>query len=216
MNKIISFFGIIGIIIIITGMIISSLEFKNFQGESYSILNHFISELGNPYKSSYHYIYNYGLMIGGFLLVPFVIYLGKYLNTPLGYLATIIGSISMASLIALGLLPEHKVYPHLIAALTFFIGSALGIGLFGISIWRNKKNKFPKYFSIISFLTVICFILFLLMPKEELKKVMKDPLNHIRPDYWGLAIFEWLFFICVTIWALTNAIYLIKKTHNSN
>ena len=57
-------FGILGTGIIILGIIVSALRYKGSQGEHFSILNHFISELGEVGVSPAGLFFNLGLILG--------------------------------------------------------------------------------------------------------------------------------------------------------
>ena len=62
--------GFLGVLIILYGIIISSISYIGCSGENYNVLNHFISELGQYKCSEKAKIFNLSLIFG----TPFLIF----------------------------------------------------------------------------------------------------------------------------------------------
>jgi hypothetical membrane protein len=84
--------GLLGSTIIVLGSLITALSYQGKEGESYSLLNHFISELGEVGVSKFAPVFNFSLIIGGVVLVIYVIGLGLYIHTKRGYVAALFGT----------------------------------------------------------------------------------------------------------------------------
>ncbi|MRS02563.1 hypothetical protein EG832_04965, partial [bacterium] len=74
-------FGWIGSLVILAGCLITALRYRGRSDEKYSILNHFISELGEIGVSKLAMVFNIGMIIGGALFLPFIAGLGIVLDT---------------------------------------------------------------------------------------------------------------------------------------
>lgn len=68
--------GFLGSAIIVLGSLITAIPYRGKEGESYSILNHFISELGEVGVSRLAPVFNASLIAGGVVLLIFVLGLG--------------------------------------------------------------------------------------------------------------------------------------------
>ena len=60
-----SYIGQAGIFILLLSVLIAATSYVGKQNETYSFLNHFISELGEKGVSKFAYIFNGGLILGG-------------------------------------------------------------------------------------------------------------------------------------------------------
>lgn len=69
-------FGLAGAAIVALCSLIAGLFYSGPDGESYSLLNHFISELGEVGISPLAWLFNLGLIAGGLFLIPFSLGLG--------------------------------------------------------------------------------------------------------------------------------------------
>lgn len=83
--------GFLGPAIMILGSLIPAILYHGKKGESYSILNHYISKLGEVGVSTLAPVFNTSLIVGSLVLVIFVLGLGLYIHTKLGTVATAFG-----------------------------------------------------------------------------------------------------------------------------
>ncbi|MBD3351092.1 MAG: DUF998 domain-containing protein, partial [Candidatus Lokiarchaeota archaeon] len=147
-------FGIIGSIILLIGLIIPQFFYTGRQSERYSMINHFVSELGELGVSEGAIIFNVCTFIGGILFIPFMIGLGQYMENKIGIIGAIIGIITAIGCALVGIFPMNSetLTNHAIAALTFFQGSILTTLVFTLSILIQKEIKIPKLYSIGGFI----------------------------------------------------------------
>jgi hypothetical membrane protein len=214
------YFGIVGSMIILISFLISGLAYGNESVDSYSILNHFVSELGNVGVSDLAIVFNVGLAIGGLLLVIFMLGFGTVFKTRLGKIARIIGILAAFFAALVGLFPMNNLIPHAIVAMAFFYLGMISVFLFTIEFARDPNKLFPK--SVIGFgiIVFVCFFIFHFVPLDQVSmdfdqvfSVESDGLNldDYRPEIWGMAFMEWLVIIGVLIWILIVAIILAMK-----
>jgi len=60
-----AFFGLCGSLFIMFTMLVTGLVYRGKQGETYSVFNHYISELGEVGVSQWALLFNLGLIVGG-------------------------------------------------------------------------------------------------------------------------------------------------------
>ena len=190
--------GMIGPGIITLGMIISVLAYTGVEGQTYSPLNHFVSELGEVGVSSLSAAFNWGLIIGGLITLPFMVYLAAqiqfWVRWPLGFL----GVLAAVLVTLVGIFPMNYVNPHTFAALTFFnVGMAV---------------PFPKWLAVPGLLYAATFAWFSFFPPDipadiDFQGGMAGLLRN-RPDVFALAIIEWVMVLAILLWILLMGIYL--------
>ncbi len=205
-------FGLAGSLIIILAMLFTALSYSGRKKERYSVLNHFISELGEAGVSSRAWIFNYGLIAGGLLLVPYVIGFGFILNDVWAIFASLAGLWTVMSCVLVGIFPMNNLAPHIKAATAFFRGGLVMVILYGVAILAQPAGqvKIPLEASIASVLAALSYGSFLFLGRlpENIPALTEEPdpdLLPERPRFWGLAALEWLVFASTMAWLLVNA-----------
>ena len=210
MKKIAPFAGLATCIILYSVIIIAATPYIGQQGETYSIFNHFISELGSTHFSVNHMTYNSGVIFSAIGFGLFTFGLLSYVKTPLTKIAVITGVISSFLCIGVGLVPEDYRWPHLILAFSFFCLMTISATLFSWSILKEKQNPFPKYTGIYGFFVTLFFILFLCMPKGLMAIKRTEGPFFSRPEIWWLPFMEWLIFFALTSWIFIISIKMLQ------
>lgn len=210
MKKIAPFAGLSTCFILYSVIVFSAMEYIGQQGETYSIFNHFISELGSTKFSARHLIYNSGIVCGAVAFGLFVYGLSAYTSTKLSRIGISIGVFSAFLCAGVGLVPEDNRVPHLVLALGFFFMATLSVSIFSWSILKESNNPFPPYTAVHGFLIPIAFGLFMSMPKELMAvKRSAGPLFE-RPEIWWLPFCEWVVFAFMTTWILVMSIKMLQ------
>ena len=210
MKKIAPIAGFATCFILYTVIIIAAIPYVGQQNETYSIFNHFISELGSMEFSTNHAIYNSGVVFAAISFGTFTWGLSLFVETRMAKIAVRIGLFSAVLCMAVGFVPEDYRVPHLILALCFFSLAALATFLFSLSIWKEKENPFPKYTAVHGFSIPLTFVLFMCMPKGlMLVKRTQGPL-FARPEIWWLPFLEWVIFAALTSWVFIVSIKMLQ------
>ena len=212
-------FGLSGVGIVVAGMLLSGFLYQGRAGENFSVLNHFVSELGESPWSEAAYAFNYGLSIGcGFFLL-FLILLKPYLKGNLGNSVILLGLLMSISGMLIGFFPMNFLNPHYIIAMVFFY-SGMGVTvLFSIYVLRGKGNFFSKWLSIpglISSILIFCF-LFLADPFAAEGGNITDSLTKLvenRPDKILSAILEWGVVISTMLWIILMSFYFLHRANS--
>ncbi|MBN1920699.1 MAG: DUF998 domain-containing protein [Anaerolineae bacterium] len=209
------FFGIAGSISIIMTAFVAALFYVGRKQERFSMLNHFISELGEQGVSRLAPIFNGGLIVGGVTLVPFIMGLGLSLDSIWAKLGLLTGIGAALGCAAVGIFPMNNLAPHAKAAFTFFRLGLVTILLFGIAIFvQPASNRIvPLGANIFGALAVLSYAAFLILvtrktTSHETAEALNPEAIAERPRVWLLVIFEWAIFLTTHLWFLGVALTL--------
>ena len=214
--KVASVSGLAGTTIIVLGSIITASAYEGRAGESYSLLNHFISELGEVGVSELARVFNTCLFTGGLGLTVFLLGLAGYLGGRFGLLYGLVGLVTGVSGSLVGVFPMNNLATHVAVASLFFRMGLVATALFSIYVLFVRQDKFPKWTSIPGVLTVSCFISYLTIGILTLPpgRVLALPAHFKRPDIWLVPLFEWTVFLSVLFWVVVVSLYLYRQQKN--
>jgi len=200
---------------ILLGIIVAALRFRGRQAEHYSFLNHFISELGEVGVSRSAWAFNLGLILGGLIMLPFLIELGIAFRSLLAWLGVAAGVLAALGVTAVGIFPLNRLTAHAAAAITYFRSGLAMIFFFGLAIFVQPQGKIlvPKSLNLLSLGAFLVYAAFLIRlarakpvrpPEEELNPLS----NPARPHIWLSAVMEWAVFLVSILWVVGIAFSL--------
>ena len=199
--------GMVGTGVIVLAILYSALRYRGKRGERFSLLNHFISELGEVGVSPAAWAFNAGLILGGLLTLPFIIGLGLAFASLWGWLGMAAGIVATLGVAAVGVFPMNNITPHIRAATTYF-RAGLGMVFFnGLAILFQPAGRvsIPRLSNLLSLLAFLAYGTFLSWPIW--KKAPEDAKNPLdpeqvpeRPRVWALALLEWAVFFSTVAW----------------
>lgn len=198
-------FCIAGTSFIVTGSIIAAWFYRGKNGERYSMLNHFISELGERGVSRAAPAFNLGLILGGLALLPAAIILGIALPgtwSKLGMAAGVVAAISMSMV---GVFPMDNMNPHIKAAVTYFRSGLFMVLFFTLAIaFQSGETLIPRLFSLAGVPAIFAYSYFLMFSRVTTHTEANplSPLEEQRPRVWKMAVYEWMIFITTVPWLL--------------
>jgi len=210
--------GFLGSTIIIVCTLITVFHFKDSNGESYSFLNQFISELGQTGISTSATVFNTGLKIGGAFLALFMLGLGLYLKSKFTYFTAAIGALSMIGAILVGVFPMNINFNiHSKVALLFFRGGLITILLFTLYVIFSKQNKLPKLIIIPGIVTILAVISFLCLHSllnPQHTPILGPLIN--RPVFYPQSFLEWIVFFSMFLWIGSVSLCLFINNPKKN
>jgi hypothetical membrane protein len=199
--------GFVGTGLIILAVFYPTLVYRGKCGERYSLLNHFISELGEVGVSRAAWFFNTGLFLGGLVLLPYIISLGISFGSLLGWLGSSAGIVAVLGVAAVGIFPMNNLKPHAIAAMTYFRAGLVMVFFFGLAILfqPSGKSSVPPTANLLSLLAFLAYGTFLTLPrirkKEQKPAELLDPeQTSDRPQVWALPALEWAVFFSTIAW----------------
>jgi hypothetical membrane protein len=210
-------FGLAGTSVVILAIVISALRYQGKRGERYSLLNHFISELGEVGVSPWAWVFNRGLILGGLLLVPFMLGLGIAFQSVWGWAGMLAGLVAAFGVAAVGLYPMNNLTPHIRAAMTYFRAGLVMVIFFALAISFQSTAVLPPAANLLSLVAALCYGSFLVLlgrpSKDEapgsggpeaggLKTtdILDPEALPERPRLWWTALLEWLVFFSTVAW----------------
>ncbi|MCH2508131.1 MAG: DUF998 domain-containing protein [Dehalococcoidia bacterium] len=201
-----SYIGQAGIFILLLSVLIAATSYVGKQNETYSFLNHFISELGEKGVSQFAYIFNGGLILGGAFISFFMLGLAMHIGNSWGLILGAIGLVTGVSAALVGVFPMNQLEIHTAIANTFFYGGLLVALGYTLYVLFSPKPRLPKITALTGGLTMLAFaafVWFLPAPLEDGQNIHEILKN--RPKVWMLPILEWVVFLCVMVWIGSTA-----------
>ena len=212
--------GILGPGVISLGVIVAGFLYVGIEGQSYSPLNHFVSELGEIGVSDGARIFNAGLVAGGLINALFMAYVASRIDHWIRYPLGLLGITTAAFGGLVGVFPMNDLQPHLFVALTFFdLGLVVAL-IYSIFILVSHKHPFPKRLALPGILNTITFAIFVFYPSDfdpgiGFQEGMAGLLRN-RPQFIPLALLEWVVILGILIWFLMLGIFLFDSARNSS
>ncbi|MCX6056313.1 MAG: DUF998 domain-containing protein [Chloroflexi bacterium] len=212
-------FGWSGSLLILLGCLISGTAYKGKAGERYSILNHFISELGEIGISKAAAVFNLSLILGGTLFIPYIVGLGFSLSSGWGLLGMFGGVIAALSSIFVGVFSMDRLTPHRRAAMLFFRSGLFTVIFFTIAVFAQSATQrtIPLVVNVFGIIAILAYGSFLVIVSQKTDKdnqpnYILDPLAMPdRPRFWRTPFLEWLLFFSTIGWFLVVSLILLFR-----
>jgi hypothetical membrane protein len=208
-------FGLAAVIIIIFVTLIAALFFKTPSGARFSLIRHYLSELGYEGHSSLAKVFNAGLIIGGLLLIPFYIGLGYALPSIWAKIGMAFALIAAACCSLVGAFPLKHLVPHIIVADGFFRAGMFSTLFFVIAILAQPKGsiRIPKSTTLLSIPAAISYIAFnitMIIQAGTLFPANLSPALILKsltepPPFQLLATLQWGVYHSTILWSLGMA-----------
>lgn len=200
----------------LVGVFISAIPYRGKEGERYSPLNHYISELGEVGVSIRPWGFNISAILCGILLLPApliltTLFLGR--NQPISGILALLGALSslacLVGLIGVGLFSMDKGEKHVKTAMLFFRGGLLMVLFYSLAFLL--QDAMPRTLSLLGLPAVLAFAGFLILMQVMISRMKNNPLAKSagpRKPFVALSALEWLIFVCVQGWFLGLALLL--------
>lgn len=206
LNKLLVTFGFSSVSIIVIGAFLTALAYVGDYGQSYSIFNHYISELGELKNSEWAMLFNNSLIVGGVLLIGFMLLLGLTLKHWFAWIASLLGIYAAANCALVGLYPMDNLELHGKVAMDFFFYGMIAVGLFTIYFFFFAKEAHPRQLGIPGVIAAASFASFLYIPEFTLSAP-----GEARQPFLLITSLEWLVFFSVLAWVVVVSFYFRKK-----
>jgi hypothetical membrane protein len=203
--------GLLGTGAIAIGCAVAATRFVGRAGETYSPLDHFISELGEVAISAGAAWFNGGLVVGGSCFALMMIGLWTLDRHALLRLASAVGVVSGLAAASVGLLPMDDLGPHLAAAFGFFFTGLAAVGLFCAYVAIGRR--LPRALALAGAPAFLAFAVFLVLTfaaPPQMEQIL-DP--SLRPRPWAVPIAEWAVLVTTLSWIVAVAgVVLVRST----
>ena len=197
--------GLVGWAAITLGSLVTAIFYTGTQGEAFSPLNHWISELGEVGVSGLALVFNVGLIVGGIAYALFMVAFASTRRGWLPWLAAAIGVLAGVAGSLVGVFPMDAptIGIHRLVALTFFNLGWISVGLASLDIWRRPEARFSHWLPWLGALTVVVFLAFLAVYLPVLTYTGTDT---GRQTFSLATTLEWLVLAGILAWTLFAAL----------
>jgi len=211
--------GMLGPVIMGLAMLISALAYVGIDGQRYSLMNHFVSELGEIGVSALAGVFNGGLFLGGAVTAIFMAHLARQVGGWKRYPLGVLGVAAALSGALVGVFPMNHLQPHIVAAMSFFNLGMLTSFLYSFLFLFDKRRTFPRWLAIPGLLNGAAFALFLNFPASadataDFQQGMSGFLTN-RPDFMAVALLEWVVVLGIMIWVFLLGVSLHWLNHQN-
>ena len=197
-----SYFGIIGVVVFLVGLIPAMLIHTGF-----NFIDVFISDLAVPGENDLAIFFVICWVITGLLMILFILGFTRYLqekgaSTKGTGITCILGLISAIGLFLIALFNVRDFYiMHSLAQYIFFFPGI--IYLFGYAYLEYKLTEFPLWQALMNILVAFFFLLYLIL----------FIINRVEPTLLveAKAISEWLFLFSNLFWFVETGAFILKK-----
>ncbi len=201
--------GLFGTSVMAVASLVTAFAYVGRNGQRYSPLNHWVSELGHVDDSELAGLFNISLIVGGLCFGLFMAGLAwsrggrlAWLYGPLGFVAGVAGMF-------VGVFPMNQLDLHGIAALCFFMLGGITVAIASVDIYRNPEPRLPRWLAYIGALTVAAFIGFLVVLLPLLSgEGLGVP--SVRPTLWVVPILEWAVIGGLLEWVLLASVTWLR------
>ncbi len=200
--------GLVGVLLVTLGSVIAAVSYVGRQGQSYSPLNHWVSELGEQTVSARADVFNLGLIVGGACFVVFMLTVGHIARGPFGVAGAIVGVIASISASLVGVFPMNDLSSHAVVALAFFGLGWVAVVLLTVAL--RQRRLVGAGVSALAIATAGCFVAFLVVLFAEGVGIDALAAPSARQAVSLVTILEWLVVSGVSAWVATVAIVLLR------
>ncbi|WP_281212916.1 hypothetical protein [Shewanella insulae] len=202
--------GLVGHLI---GLVVASLGFSDYSGQSFSFYNFSLSELGQYGHSELAVIFNGGLFFGSLSLALFALFALQNSDDPWVLTSFLILVLSLLALACAGLFPVNVYHLHILGIEYYFYFAAMSVAAYLIYLLRGRDR--PKRFAmggslLLTGVTLGLLLTFILMAHTDdgvvasgtwfyHDLVMVEP----RPEFRCPVIMEWAAVFSFMGWLLS-------------
>lgn len=197
--------GFVGVAAITFGSLAAAIVYRGVQGQAFSPLNHWVSELGEVAVSGLAVVFNLGLVVGGIAYALFMIALAATRRGWLPWVAALVGVVAgiAGSLVGVYPMDPPTINIHRLVALAFFNLGWISVGLASFDIWRRPEPRFSRWLPWLGALTVLVFVAFLAV---YLPVLAYTGVDEGRPTFSTVTTLEWLVLAGILAWSLFAAL----------
>jgi len=204
--------AIIGALTAVMGSLIAALPYRGKRGQRYSLLNHFISELGEAGVSRRAWAFNGGLILCGMALLPCSVGLGLLIPGAWAKLGMVAGAVTAIGVTFVGIYPMNNLTPHVRAAMTYFRAGLVMVIFFTIAIFTQPADNLvlPRLVGLMGIPAILAYSFFLIYMSLTSRSGQSalSPLEGDRPRFWVMPFSEWLIFLTTVPWFCAVALSL--------
>lgn len=195
---------------ILGSALVAAVPYRGWAGETYSPLNHFVSELGEVARSQLSVAFNFGVIIGGLGLGLFLILLSRRLTGRYRPALAIAGVVADVSGTLVGIFPMDYHAIHGLVSAIFFCTGWIVMAIFSAWLLTMPQRGFGRWLLIPAALGVAASLLFVAV-FATYSPLPAD--THIieRPEVWTVPALEWAALLGLLSWFACVSLELLRR-----
>jgi hypothetical membrane protein len=202
--------GLASVGIIVAGMLATALAYRGYEGEAYSPLSHFISELGEVAVSRLAWFFNLCLVVGGMGLGAFLLVLTGHLSGRYRTALLVVGLAAGVSGTLVGIFPMDYHVTHRVVSDVFFLTGWLVAVIFSLWLLRAPAPDLPRWLAAPGIAVAGVFLAFIAV-YSTYRPADADARVIDRPDIWAVPIFEWAALLSLLAWFACVSLVLLRE-----
>ena len=191
------------------GVLVAAPAYQGTAGETYSPLNHWISELGEVGVSARASAFNLALVAAGMEFVMFMVGLAQTSPSRLRWVFGPVGAVAGLGGAFVGMFPMNHPTEHVIGASLFFDLAWIAVGLASITFVQHPEPRFPRWLALLGGLAVATFLAFLVSLRVDdvarARMAATGPISG-RPEVWIAPILEWATLASILLWTVCTSL----------
>jgi hypothetical membrane protein len=201
--------GLASVGVIVLGMVVTAFPYRGYDGEAYSPLNHFVSELGEIAASRLAWVFNLGIVLGGAGLGAFLLLLASRVSGRFRPTLVVAGIVAGVSGALVGIFPMDYVGTHRLVSETFFLSGWMVAGIFSWWLLAAPDAGLPRWLVLPGAAVVVVSLTFI---ADYATYVGTDPAGRIleRPAFWSIPFLEWASLLSLLGWFVCVSIVLLR------
>jgi hypothetical membrane protein len=201
--------GLASVAVILFGALAAGIPYRGYAGESYSPLNHFVSELGEIAASRFAWAFNLGVVVGGAGLGCVLLTVARGMRGRIQRVFVLLSAVAGMAGALCGLFPMDYQATHRLVSFAFFLTAWLVAGTFTIWLLKDQPATHPRWLAIPGAVVALVFVTFII---DYSTYHPADPNAHIlvRPDVWTVPLLEWASLLSILAWLACLSISMLR------
>ena len=191
--------GILAVALILGGSLLAAIPYRGWGGESYSPLNHFISELGEVGRSPLSMAFNMGVILGGLGLGLFLMLLSRRMTGRYRFALALAGVVTDVFGTLVGVFPMNYHGVHGLVAAAFFCTGWIVMAIFSLWLMTGRRPGFARWLLAPGTLGVAAILSFVAV-YTTYRPLPADAHIVDRPAIWTVPLLEWAALLGLLLW----------------
>jgi hypothetical protein len=203
--------GLASVGVILVGMVAAAIPYHGHAAESYSPLNHFVSELGEIAGSRLAWAFNLGLILGGMGLGSFLLLLVDRFEGPFRIALVVVGVAAGISGTLVGVYPMDYLLTHRIVSSILFLTGWLVAAIFSLRLLVRPLPGMPRWLLVPGGVVVAVSVTFIAVYSTYRPANPDGPIANRPADFWSVPFLEWASLLSLLAWFVCVSLVLLRE-----
>jgi hypothetical membrane protein len=205
--------GLASIAAILGGALVAAIPYRGWAGESYSPLNHFISELGEIARSQASVAFNVGVIAGGLGLGLFLILLSRRMTGRYRLVMAAAGLVADVSGTLVGVFPMDYHPIHGLVSAVFFCTGWIVMAVFSGWLLTRTRVDFGRWLLAPAAIGIAASLAFVAV-YATYSPLPADVHIMERPSVWTVPLLEWAALVSLLAWFACVALEMVRVSQD--